>query len=283
MNDTFNTTGMGNQDWSKFDFTQWNLEGLQLDAQSAAFAGWLRDVTLSPQGQERFAAGLAAVQAAIQDDLQSQVKVIQDRASALNQELTSRIAVAQKQISAMEESMRAAGAPPAPNPDPAKFQVAAKVVDQATHLGLPGLQVRLYDTRSAAVTLASAVTDLNGNALFKLSGEQADSLNKDNAEIAMEVLTPANKSIHAGGQTVVPRLNQADTLVAALPSSPDLAAHVNLANAANAQQQSRLTALAAKVEALSTHYQQAQDDLRQQLEQVQAIVSGLQSSSGAPR
>ncbi len=252
MNDTFNTTGMGNQDWSKFDFTQWNLEGLQLDAQSAAFAGWLRDVTLSPQGQERFAAGLAAVQAAIQDDLQSQVKVIQDRASALNQELTSRIAVAQKQISAMEESMRAAGAPPAPNPDPAKFQVAAKVVDQATHLGLPGLQVRLYDTRSAAVTLASAVTDLNG-------------------------------TIHAGGQTVVPRLNQADTLVAALPSSPDLAAHVNLANAANAQQQSRLTALAAKVEALSTHYQQAQDDLRQQLEQVQAIVSGLQSSSGAPR
>src|SRR3984885_5395 len=265
------TTVLTNQDWSKFDFTKWNLEGLQLDSQSATATGWVRDVTLSPQGQQKFAAGLAAVNTAVQGDLQNKVKTMQARSTALNSELTSRVASAQKQLAAFEDNLRAAAAPITINPDSSSFQVAAKVVDQSTHLGLPGLQVRLNDTRPGTATLASTVTDLDGNAIFKLNQEQTNSLSKDNATIAMEVLTPAGKSVHAGGQTVIPTLNQVDTLVATLQPSPDLAPHITWAKAVNAQQQARLTALAGKVETLRTYYQQVQNDLQQRLTQLQAI------------
>lgn len=278
MNNTSDpTTVLTNQDWSKFDFTHWNLEGLQLSSQPATFAGWVRDVTLSPQGQQKFAAGLAAINTAVQSDLQNQVKTMQARAAALNTELTSRVAVAQKQISAFEENMRAAAAPSAVNPDSNSYQVAAKVVDQSTRLGLPGLQVRLNDMRPGTAPVASSVTDLNGNAFFKLSQQQVSDLNKDKAMIGMEVLTPAGKSVHAGGQTVIPTLNQVDILVATLPSSTDLAPQVNAAKAVSMQQQVRLTSLAAKPEALRTYYQQLQADLQQRLTQVQAIVAGLKS------
>jgi len=50
-----NFTGIAGQDWSKFDFTQWNVEGLKLDSQPAAITTWLRDVTLSGQPAQAFA------------------------------------------------------------------------------------------------------------------------------------------------------------------------------------------------------------------------------------
>ncbi len=275
MNRTFDaTTVTSNQDWSKFDFTQWNLEGLQLDTQTAALSGWLRDVTISPQAPQKFAAGLTTIKSAIQNDLQSQIKTIQDQSAALNEKLNARVALTQKQISAHEENLRVAGAPLAPNPDPASFQLAAKVVDQSTRLGLAGLQIRLYDTRSSITTLASAVTDVNGNALFKLGKDQATNLNQEHAALALEVLTPAGKSLHDGGQTVIPTLNQVDTLVATIASPPELAPYVNRAKAVNAQQQSTLTALPSRLDALRAHYQQAQNDLKQQLTQLRAILSG---------
>lgn len=267
------STVLGNQDWSKFDFTHWNLDGLQLSSQPSTFAGWVRDITLSPQGQQKFAAGLAAVNSAVQDDLQNQVKTMQAGSAALNTQLTSRVAAAQKQLSAFEENLRVAAAPAAVNPDSSSYQVAAKVVDQSTHLGLPGLHVRLNDTRPGTAPLAVTITGLNGNVIFKLSQQQVGNLNKDNALIAMEVLTPAGKSVYTGRQTVNPTLNQADTLLATLPPSADLTPHLNAAKAVSTQQQARLTALAAKVDALRVYYQQAQDDLQQRLTLVQSILA----------
>jgi hypothetical protein len=270
-------TAIGNQDWSKFDFTKWNLEGLQLDSPSATATGWVRDVTLSPQGRQNFAAALVTINTAVQSDLQDQVKTMQARSTALNAEMTTRVSSAQAQLSAFEESIRTAAAPVAVNPDPSSYQVAAKVVDQSTRLGLPGLQVRLNDTRPGTAPVASTVSDLYGNAVFKLSQQQVSNLSKDNAMLAMEVLTPAGKSVHVGGQTVIPTLNHADTLMATLPSSTDLAPHINSAKAVNTQQEGRLTALAAKPDALRAYYQQVKADLQQQLTQVQAIVASTKS------
>ncbi len=56
MNGKSDLTDAASQDWSKFDFTRWNLEGLHLDPQPAAVSAWLRDLLLSPQGPQEFAA-----------------------------------------------------------------------------------------------------------------------------------------------------------------------------------------------------------------------------------
>ncbi len=276
MNGKPDLTNIANQDWSKFDFTRWNLEGLNLDTQSATLAGWVRDVTLSLQGPQKFAAGLGTIKSAALQDLQDQAKVIEGRISAMDGELTARLDASRIQIAAVEENIRTAAAPVVATPEPESFQVAAKVLDQASRLGLPGLRVRLYDTHSPKLALASATTDLNGNALLKLNREQTESLTKSNAEIAIEVLTPADKPVFSG-PAPAPKLNQAGTILAPLSASADLTPHLNAASAAMAQQEGLLRAGTVKVNDLQTHYQQIKDDLQQQLQEIQGIIADLHS------
>src|ERR1700686_1210749 len=260
-------TNVANQDWSNFDFTRWNLEGLKLDAQPATLAAWVRDVTLSPQGPQKFAAGLTAVKSVALQSLQEQAKVVQGRLSAIDGELTARLAATRSQISAIEENIRIAAGSAVTTPDPESFQLAAKVLDQTNRLGLPGLQVRLYDAQSPKVTLASATTDQSGNALLRLNRQQIDSLAKSGAVLATEVLTPANKSVFTGGAVPPPKLNETGTIMAPLAASADLTPHLNAATASMAQQQVLLSAVTKKAGDLQTHYQQTKDDLQQQLQE----------------
>jgi hypothetical protein len=275
MNSKPDLISIANQDWSKFDFTRWNLEGLPLDPQAATLTSWVRDVTLTPSGPQRFAEGLVAIKSAVLKDFQGQVKVIQDRLTATDTELTSRIAAAQIQISTVEESIRVAGVPLVAAPDPESFQVVVKVLQQENRVGLPGLQVRLHDARAPQATLAGATTDLEGNALLKLNREQVDSLTKNNSEIALEVLTPANKSILSGVQVPAPKLNQTGTVLVPLPGSADVAGHLGVATAALVQRQALLTAVTARVADLQTNYQQIKDDLQLQLQQLQQTIADL--------
>src|SRR6185312_9311371 len=199
-------TGIAGQDWGKFDFTQWNVEGLNLDAQPAAITTWLRDLTLSGQPAQAFARGAIILKTAVLKDMQAQTRQLQQSISRMDAELAARTTATKNQIAVLEEGMRAAAQPPSATPDPANFQVGIKVVEQSARVGLPAMQVRVFDTKNPKVTLATATTDLTGSAVLALNKEQTDALNKNNAEIGMEVLTQDGKTVFSGGQTVVPKL-----------------------------------------------------------------------------
>ncbi len=278
QNDSDNTA---NQDWSNFDFTRWNLDNLNLDPKAATLATWLRDVTLSPQGSQKFADGLTVVKAGALQSLQEQVNVLQKRASSIDGELESRLSTTRKQISAREESIRSGAVPVVAAPDPESFQVAAKVLDQEKSLGLPGLHVRLYETKSPQVTLASATTDPNGNAILKLNRDQVDRLSKSGAVLATEVLTPNNKAVFTGGAVPPPQLNETGTVMAPIGASADVAPHLNAATALMERQQDLLNKATIKLEDLQTRYGQLKNDLQQQLQETQAIVADLRSSAGS--
>lgn len=272
-----NFSGIASQDWSKFDFTQWNVEGLTLDAQPAAITTWLRDATLSGQPTQAFARSVTVLKTTTLKDLQTQATQLQQSISGTDAELAARTTATQKQIAALEEGQRAAALPPSATPDPASFQVGVKVVEQSAGLGLPAMQVRVFDAKNPQATLATATTDLTGSAVLTLSKEQTDALNKNDAEIGMEVLTQDGKTVFSGGQTVAPKLNQAGTLVASIPSSADLALHVQAGNAITAQQKELADALTSRLDALKTYYQAAKDEIQQQLELVKAMIADLQS------
>jgi hypothetical protein len=269
---------IANQDWSKFDFTRWNLQGLKLDNQQAPLAAWVRDVTVSPQAQQSFASGLGTIKSVALQDFQGQVKTIQERISTADNELTTRVTAAQKQITALQENMRAVNVPAAVAPDPGASQLSAKVLDQSTQLGLPGLQVRLFDTTCPEVTLAHATTDQNGNAALTLNRSQTESLTANKAEIAMEVLTFSGKSVF-NGPAPCPKLNQTGTMLAPLTASADLAPHLDAAKAATEQQQAMIGVVTAKVGELQAHYQQVKADLQQQLQEMQGILTDLQKAT----
>ena len=281
MNSQFDSVNAANQDWSNFDFTRWNLDNLNLDPKSSTLATWLRDVTLTPQGSQKFADGLTVVKAGALQSLQEQVNVLQKRASAIDGELESRLSNTRKQISAIEERIRLGAVPVVAAPDPESFQVAAKVLDQAQSLGLPGLQVRLYDTKSPQATLASATTDPNGNAVLKLNRDQVDRLAKSGAVLATEVLTSNNKAVFTGGAVPPPQLNATGTVMAPIGASADVAPHLNAATALMARQQDLLNKTTQKLDDLQSFYSQMKNDLQQQLQETQAIVADLRSSAGS--
>jgi prefoldin subunit 5 len=281
MNSQFDSTNTTNQDWSNFDFTRWNLDNLNLDPKSTTLATWLRDVTLTPQGSQKFADGLTVVKAGAMESLHGQVNVLQKRVSAIDGELESRLSTTRKQITVLEESIRSGAVPVVAAPDPESFQVAAKVLDQEKSLGLPGLQVRLYETKSPRVTLTSAITDQNGNAILKLNRDQVDRLSKSGAVLATEVLTPNNKAVFTGGAVPPPQLNETGTVMAPIGASADVAPHLNAATSLMARQQDLLNKTIAKVEDLQTRYRELKNDLQQQLQETQAIVADLQSSAGS--
>jgi len=281
MSSQFDSTNTTSQDWSNFDFTRWNLDNLNLDPKTATLATWLRDVTLTPQGAQKFAAGLTIVKAGALQSLQEQVNVLQKRASSIDGELESRLSTTRKQISAIEERIRVGAVPVVAAPDPESFQVAAKVLDQAQSLGLPGLHVRLYDTKSPQATLASATTDANGNAVLKLNRDQVDHLAKSGAVLAAEVLTSNNKAVFTGGAVPPPQLNETGTVMAPIGASADVAPHLNAATALMARQQDLLNKATVKLEDLQTRYGQLKSDLQKQLQETQAIVSDLQSGPGS--
>jgi len=272
-----NFTGIAGQDWSKFDFTQWNVEGLNLGAQPAAITTWLRDVTLSGQPAQAFARGVAVVKTVVLKDLQIQARQLQQGIANMDAQLAARTTATKNQIAVLEEGMRAAAQPPSTTPDPASFQVGIKVVEQSARVGLPAMQLRVFDTKNPKATLATATTDLTGSAVLTLNKEQTDALNKNNAEIGMEVLTQDGKTVFSGGQTVVPKLNQTGTLVASIPGSKDLALHLQAGNAMTAQQKDLAETLTSRLDALKTYYQTAKDDAQQQLELIKTMIADLQS------
>lgn len=281
MSSQFDSTNTTNQGWSNFDFTRWNLDNLNLDPKSATLATWLRDVTLTPQGSQKFADGLTVVKAGAMESLHEHVNVLQKRVSAIDGELESRLSTTRKQISALEESIRSGAVPVLAAPDPESFQVAAKVLDQEKSLGLPGLQVRLYETKSPQVTLASATTDQNGNAILKLNRDQVDRLSKSGAVLATEVLTPNNKAVFTGGAVPPPQLNETGTVMAPIGASADVSPHLNAATALMARQQDLLNKTTQKLDDLQGFYSQMKNDLQQQLQETQAIVADLRSSAGS--
>ncbi len=265
------TTG---QDWSKFDFTRWNLEGLNLESGPASLAGWVRDLTLSPQWAEQMSAGVAAIQSAALPGLQNHAQGLQTKLASLDSELAARVEGTSKQFSSLEEGFRVAAAPPDAASDPSSMKVAAKVMDRANRVGLPGLQARLFDAQNPDVTLAGGTTDLHGNVVLQLTRQQIEDAGKTGAELTMEVLTPSNKPVFSGKLTS-PKLNRTETVIATAKPSKELSQHLNLAKGVLAQNQALLSALTTQVDALKANYQQSRDDLQQQLDEVQSIIAEL--------
>jgi hypothetical protein len=262
------------QDWSKFDFTRWNLEGLQVDAGQASLAGWVRDVTVSPQWAEKMAAAVAAVQSAALPALQAHADQLNSRLASLDSELSARVTAANNHISSLEESARVAAAPPSVESDLANMQVAVKVMHRASKTGLSGLRVRLFDAKEPSATLVESNTDIHGNAVLILTREQIDAFPKTGVDLTLEVLSPSNKSAFKS-KVASPKANQTDTVVAMLESGKELSKNLTLAKNVAAQNQGLLTAAYGRIDAMKAYYQQTRDSLQQELDYVNSVVSAM--------
>jgi hypothetical protein len=143
------------------------------------------------------------------------------------------------------------------------------------------LNVRLFDAKDPSVTLAEANTDIHGNAVLVLTQAQIDALPKTGVDLTVEVLSPSSKSAFKG-KVASSKAGQTDTVVAMLESGKELSKNVALAKSVAAHNQALLAAAYGRIDAIKTYYQQTRDNLQQELDYVNSVVSAMTPQKTPP-
>lgn len=281
-----NETGFssfGNLDWSKFDFSRWNLDGLVLDGTSSTVTTLLQRVLAAPQWPQAFGSSLPGLKTVVLQHLNAQTESLRESSAALDKELADRITATQSLITAVQGKIRRSSVPPTVAADPNQFQLVAKAVDQQSQLGLPGLTVHLSDPSDSASAVATATTDSNGNAVLALSRQKAASLAKEKtSDLTISILNSDGKSLYSASNAVCAHANQVETHVAAIPSSQDTAPSLAFATQQSTSDNDLLKSLTAKLDQLKVFYAAQKQDIQTQITQIQSTIAAIQAELNAP-
>jgi hypothetical protein len=272
------SSAFANLDWSKFDFTRWNLNGLDLDPATSMGATLLQKVLATPQWPQAFGSNLPALKNVVIQHLNSQVDSLRKSSATLDQELAARTATTQSFIASLQGKLRQSSVPPTLEANPNQFQLVAKAVDQQSQLGLPGLTVQLSDPSEPETAVATATTDANGNAILSLSRQKAASLAKEKAgDLTVSILNSDGKSLHSVANAVCAHPNQVETYIASIPASDDTAPALQAATAQSAEDTALLDSLTAQLGTLKTFYAGQQQALQTQISQIQSTIAAIQA------
>ena len=281
-----NTTGsasLGNLDWSKFDFTRWNLSGLSLDPQSSTVVTLLQKVMAAPQWPQSFGSNLPTLKTAVIQRLTVETQNLQASSAALDQELATRTTATQTLVTAIQGKIRQSSVPPTLAANPNQFQLVAKAVDQQSQLGLPGLTVQLSDPAAPEAPIATAVTDSNGNAILSVSRQKAARLAKGKTgDLTLTVINSAGTSLYSAPNAVCAHPNQVETHVAAIPSSADTAPAVQIASQQFARDTTQLNSLTTKLDQLKVVYSARKQAIQTQITQIQSTIAAIQAELNVP-
>lgn len=269
------------QDWSQFDFSRWHLDGVTLDAASAAFASLSEQLFNSEEWRQHFQATLPALEREALSFFKNHSQQLRDQKNATAQDFDSRIAAAQKRSDDFRKSVEAAAAPPVVQASPNTFHLAVKVTIEDARLDLPGLVIQIMDPRNEKIPLVQAVTDRDGNAILTVPEEIAKEVDK--RDTASEVLSPTGKALVKLPGAVCVRLSQVDTKVVTLPDSPEIEPHKNAAQRIQSEREARVASLTARIETLKRDREARLHDLDCRLEDNEAIIAELEPKGGTPQ
>ena len=269
------------QDWSQFDFSRWHLDGLTLDAASAAFAGLSERFFNSDEWRQQFQATLPALEREALTFFKGHSQRLRDQKNAAAQDFDKRITVAQRRSDDFRKSVETAVAPPAVQASPDTFHLAVKVTTEDVRPGLPGLVVQITDPRNEKLAMVQAITDRDGNAILTVPEEIAKDVDK--RDTALEVLSPTGKALVTLPGAVCVRLNQIETKVVTLLDSPEIEPHKNAALGIRSEREARVATLAARIETLKREREAQLHNLDCRLEDNEAIIADLEPNGGTPQ
>lgn len=267
------------QDWSQFDFSRWHLDGVTLDAVSAAFAGLSEGLFNSEEWRQHFQATLPELEREALSFFKNHSQQLRDQKNTAAEDFDKRIAAAQKRSDDFWKSVETAAAPTVVQTSANTFHLAVKATTE--DIGLPGLVVQIMDPRNEKTALVQAITDRDGNAILTVPEEIAKEVDKHDA--ALEVLSPAGKTLVKLPGAVCMRLNQVETKVVTLPDFPEIEPHKNAALGIRTEREVRTATLAARVETLKREREARLHDLDCRLEDNKAIIAELEPKGDTPQ
>ncbi|MGH7516519.1 MAG: hypothetical protein ACREOC_03480 [Gemmatimonadales bacterium] len=265
------------QDWSQFDFSRWHLDGVALDAASAAVADLSERLFNSMEWREHFQTTLPALQRQVLGFYREHSRQLQEGKTAIAQDFDARVAAARRRSEEFGKTVDTAASPPVVQPTPETFHVAVKVGIEETRVGLPGITVRLMDPRDPKTVLVQNVTDLDGNAVLTVPRERAKELDK--SDTTLEVVSAAGKALQTIPDAVCIRLKQVETKVVALHDAPDIEPHKTAALELRSEREVHARNLAARIDRLKQEQQARLRDLDCRLEDNQKIIVALEPAS----
>lgn len=269
------------QDWSEFDFSRWHLDGVMLDAASAAFAGLSERLFNSEEWRQHFQATLPGLEREALRFFKNHSQQLRDQKNVAAEDFDKRIAAAQKRSNDFRKSVEIAAAPPVVQASPSTFHLAVKVTITDARLDLPGLAVQIMDPRNEKIALVQAITDRDGNAILTIPEEIAKAVDK--RDTVLEVLSPAGKTLAKLPGAVCVRLNQVETKAVNLPDSPEVEPHKSAALGLRTEREARAANLAARIETLKRERDARLHDLDCRLEDNEAITAELEPKGGTER
>jgi hypothetical protein len=267
------------RDWSEFDFSRWQLDGVTLEAGAAAFAALSDQLFHSEEWRLHFQETLPQLQKQALEFFKDNGQHLREQKDAAGRDYDQRIAAAEARSADFRKAAERAAGPPAGQAGPASYQLLARVTTEEGRLGLPGIGVRIMDPRNEKQVLAEAVTDLVGNVVLTVAPEAAAELDK--RDTSLQVLGPNDKVLLNSPAAVCVRLGQAETKVIALPDSREIDAHKKAASALRSERDARMAALAAQVDTLRQERASRLGELDCRLVDNEAIVAEL-APPGAP-
>jgi hypothetical protein len=269
------------QDWSKFDFSRWHLDGVTLDAVSAAFANLAEQLFNSDEWRQHFQATLPALEREALDFFKNHSQQLREQKNTAAEDFDKRIVASQQRSDDFRKSVETVAAPLVVQASPNTFHLVVKVTVEETRLALPSLAVRIMDPRNEETALVQAVTDRDGNAILTVPEEIAKEVDK--RDTALEVLSPAGKTLTKLPGAVCVRLNQVETKVVTLPDSLEIALQKSAALGIRSEREARLPTLAARIETLKREREARLHDLDSRLQDNEAIIAELEPKGERPQ
>jgi hypothetical protein len=260
------------QDWSRFDFTRWNLDGM---AGGDAIIGALADLTqrlvTTPEWRQHFGEAAAQLHGAGRELYRNHLAELRQGAKDLEEDFNARAAAAEQRIEDHRRSLASSAAPPSADPDPVTYRLAVKVVAGTEEVGLAGLLVQLTDPQNERLGLAEGVTDADGSVLLSVPPERAREL--EDAHTTLAVRTLEGKPLHDLKDSACIRLNQTETRVVRLPELRQLKPLVAAALEQRAAREATYQNLIARVARLQIERDDRLRDMECRVRETEAIIA----------
>jgi hypothetical protein len=269
------------QDFSKFDFSRWNLDGLTLDSAAAAVAGLTEKLFNSEEWRQHFQATLPEFQSRTLDFFKQQVKDLQQERAATAEDFEQRAKAAEQRADDFRKSTEVTAAPVVIDAVPDLFLGSVRVVSEKDpQLGLPGVRVRVFDPKYEKVSLVEAITDLNGNAILAFPPEMAKE--RDQQDVTVQITDSKDKPLAKIDKAICIRVGQTEERVVKVPESAAIDENKKEALDIRSEREAHARQLATRGETLRRDSQEVLAVIDCRLKDTEGIVAELEKKEASP-
>lgn len=265
------------QDFSKFDFSRWHLDGLTLDSVAAAIGGLAEKLFTSDEWRTHFDATLPEFQGRTQEFFKQQLRDLQQERAETADDFEKRAKAADQTADDFRKSTELSAAPAVLDAVPGVFQGSVRIVSEKDpQLGLPGVRVQVLDPKDEKTVLVETTTDLNGNAILAVPAEVAKE--RDEQDVTVQVVDATGKPLAKVAKAICIRVGQTEERVVKVPETAAIEENKKQALETRSERDTRARQLAARGDVLRREGKQVLDVIDCRVRDTEAIIDELEKT-----